>query len=102
MGNNGSLIKGYVLIHLWRKTALSFLIIIFKASKNNFIIIFIFRHSQVQSSPKECDVFAGYPNKVAEYLDLEVILYPHFRLLHGHEHKVCLWLLGPAIQTCNC
>lgn len=61
------------------------------------IFIFAFRHSQAQSSPKEYDVFTGYPNKVAGCLHFEVTVYLYFRLIQvGSE--VCLWLLGPAIE----
>lgn len=63
------------------------------------IFIFVSRHSQGQSSPKEYDVFTGYPNKVAGCLDFEVTVYLYFRLIQVGGSEVCLWLLGPAIRT---
>ena len=63
------------------------------------IFIFVFRHSQAQSSPKGNDVFTGYPNKVAGLLDFEITVYLYFRLLQVCGRVVCLWLLGPAMQT---
>lgn len=63
------------------------------------IFIFVFRHSQAQSSPKEYDVFTGYPNKVAGLLNFEVTVYLYGRLVQVCGRVGCLWLLGPAMQT---
>lgn len=63
------------------------------------IFIFVFRHSQAQSSPKEYDVFTGYPNKVAGHLDFAVTVYLYFRLIQVGGSDLSVAAQSSHIQT---